>query len=232
MNNNGWIKLYRKLLDNPICNKPAWLSLWIHLLLLANHDNGSKFVWNGKEIELKAGQFVTGREVLSRKTGIPESTIEDRLSFLENSLQIRQQKFNKYRLITIVKWKEYQETDNKPTTNRQQTDTFKNVKNIRSKEEENMYAFERFWSIYPKKELKKKTIEIWQRKGLDSHIEVILKFVNLAKETDRWRKGYVKQPPVFLNGECWNDDLASYNDFNKESHQILVKAPSNKYENI
>lgn len=132
--NSGWIKLHRKLLDNPISRKPAWCALWVTLLLLANHDNRNKFIWNGKEIEQKAGEFVTGRKSLSEQTGIPESTIEDILKFLENSCQIRQQKTTKYRLITIVKWNEYQETDNKATTKQQQSDT---IKKLRSKEDKN-----------------------------------------------------------------------------------------------
>jgi hypothetical protein len=132
--NSGWIKLHRKLLDNPMCNKPAWAWLWITLLLLANHDDDHKFIWDFKEITLKKGQFVTGRKVLSNQTGIPETTIERILDYLQNSGQIGQQKTTKYRLITIVKWNEYQEVDNKRTTNGQQTDTFKNV---RSKEYKN-----------------------------------------------------------------------------------------------
>lgn len=132
--NNGWIKLHRKLLDNPIMTKSSWVHLWIVLLMLANHDDDHKFIWNGKDIILKKGEFITGRKALSDITHIPESSVEDILRYLENSCQIRQQKTTKYRLITIVKWNEYQESDNKATTKQQQSDTFKNV---RSKEDKN-----------------------------------------------------------------------------------------------
>lgn len=73
-------------------------------------------------------------------------------------------------------------------------------------------AFDRFYEKYPKKELKKKAKEIWKRKKLDTYLENILLFVENAQKTDRWLKGYVKSPPAFLNGECWNDNLESYND--------------------
>lgn len=73
-------------------------------------------------------------------------------------------------------------------------------------------TFLSFWKEYPKKELKKKSEEIWQRKKLERHLPVILDFISRAKNTDRWQKGYIKQPPAFLNGECWNDDLSAYND--------------------
>lgn len=100
-----------------------------------------------------------------------------------------------------------------------------------SSKEEN--GFSLFWENYPKKELKKKTKEIWDRKKLDSHLQEILTFIASAKNTDRWKKGYVKQPPVFLNGECWNDDLAGYNDKtgNKKPDNVL-QAKQGKYDNF
>lgn len=83
---------------------------------------------HGKIFNLQEGQLITGRKKLSEGTGIPESTIEDILKLLENEQQIQQQKTTKYRLITIVNWKEYQESDNKATTKQQQADTYKNDK--------------------------------------------------------------------------------------------------------
>lgn len=110
---NGWIKLHRKLLDNPIVKKPAWISLWVILLLLANHNDEKCFIWKGKKVQQRKGQFVTGRKKLREISGVPESTIERILSYLESEHQIGQQKTTKYRLITILKWEEYQKLDNK-----------------------------------------------------------------------------------------------------------------------
>ena len=82
-------------------------------------------------------------------------------------------------------------------------------------------AFDQFWTAYPKKELKRRAREIWGRKGLDSKVAEILSFIVSASLTDRWTKGYIKQPTAFLNGECWNDDLAAYND-KKATQKIAV----------
>ena len=139
MENNGWIKLHRRILENPLYKNPAWLSVWITLLLLANHNEDKEFFLEGKQIKIKPGQFVTGRKAISMKTGIPQTTVERILSALERVQQIGQQKTTKYRLITILKWKDYQMLDNKWTTNGQQTDTIKkNNKNKKysSKKEE------------------------------------------------------------------------------------------------
>lgn len=115
-------------MEKAFYKKPHYLALWVHLLLSANHDE-SEFMWNGGVLKVKSGQFVTGRKQLSAQSGIPETTVEDILSFLEREQQIRQQKTTKYRLITIVKWGQYQNSDNKATTKRQQADTNKNEKN-------------------------------------------------------------------------------------------------------
>jgi len=133
MENQGWIKLHRKILDNPICKKPNYAWLWVYLLLKANHKE-EKFMWNKEIIIIKDGQLLTGRKQLSQETGIPEGTIEGILTAMDkNGHQIQQQKTTKFRIITILNWKEYQQsdrkTDNKRTTNGQQTDTNKNDNN-------------------------------------------------------------------------------------------------------
>lgn len=71
--------------------------------------------------------------------------------------------------------------------------------------------FDIFWEAYPKKELKKRSSEIWATKKFSTKLPEILAFVEKAKLTIRWKKGFIKQPTAFLNGECWNDDLTAYN---------------------
>lgn len=138
---NGWIKLHRKMVDKAFYKKPQYFLLWIHLLLSANHAK-KEFMWNGNIILVKEGQMVTGRKELCEQTGIPESTIEDILKFLERQHQIQQQKETKYRLISIVNWVKYQNPDtksnNRATTEQQQADTNKNDNN----EKKNPFSLE------------------------------------------------------------------------------------------
>lgn len=139
----GWIKLHRQILDNAIARKPMYAWLWTTLLLMANHED-NEFIWNGEKRICKAGQVLTGRDALSLQTGIPSTSIERILNYLENEHQIGQQKTSKFRLITIIKWSEYQildiKTDNKRTTDGQQTDTNKNDNN--DKNEKNIHVAE------------------------------------------------------------------------------------------
>lgn len=136
---NGWVKLHRKIIENPVANKPNYLALWVWILLLANHQE-NKFMWNGETIIIKEGQLLCGRKELSMKSGISPSTVERILNYLENEHQIEQQKTNKFRVITVINWKEYQKTDNKMdnrwTTDGQQMDTIKKNKNEKNEKKD------------------------------------------------------------------------------------------------
>ena len=70
----GYIKLYRNLLENPLASKPDYCWLWCVLLMSASHKETS-FIFNNEKHILKAGQLLTGRNKLSKITGIPQSQV-------------------------------------------------------------------------------------------------------------------------------------------------------------
>jgi endonuclease III-like uncharacterized protein len=149
----GWIKLHRKLLENAVMSKGAYLQIWLALLLLANHKE-TEFIFNNRKQVLQPGQLITGRKKLKEITGIPESTIEDILRYLENEKQIRQQKTSKFRIISVCNWHIYQneeelrhQTDNTSTSSRHLTNTYKNDKN-----EKNFYRKKDFYQSKRKEE--------------------------------------------------------------------------------
>ena len=163
---DGYIKLHRKILDNPISKKSDYAWLWTVLLLKANHKE-TKFVFNNETLILKPGQLLTGRKKLASETGINESQIYKILNFLEKEHQIEQQKTNKFTVITVLKWANYQgdktkkeqqkeqPSNNQVTTKEQQSNTYKNDKNV--KNDKNTYKSEKNKDKKKKKE-KKKTI--------------------------------------------------------------------------
>lgn len=110
----GWIKLHRQLLNKSYFKNPKKLSLWILLLLKANHEP-RKERFGGKTIICNPGQFTTGRKQLADELGMSESAVNRTLNHFEKiEQQIEQQTSTTNRLISIVNWDKYQISDNKP----------------------------------------------------------------------------------------------------------------------
>lgn len=134
MSLGGWVKVHRVLSDHHISSDPATLSVWIHLLLLANHREAKRLI-NGRVIAVQPGQLITSRKSLAAKTGVNESKVERILTTLKNEQQIEQHGSSKFRVISIVKWAEYQsdeqqneqQLNSRRTTDEQQMNTLEEV---------------------------------------------------------------------------------------------------------
>jgi uncharacterized phage protein (TIGR02220 family) len=122
INLDGYIKLYRKLLDNPIvCKDSDYLAVWIYILLNATHKEVPA-LFSGKKIILKPGQLITGRKSISEKLNISESKVTRIINSFIFERQIEQQTCNKNRLITILNWNDYQGSERQ--TEQQVNSTF------------------------------------------------------------------------------------------------------------
>lgn len=127
MSQMGWIKLHRKLLDNPIFQNAELLQLFLYCLLKANHEP-KKILFNGKEELIGRGQFITGREVISKDLKQNAITSYKRLKTLENLEILNIKSNNRFSLVTIENYELYQtlgddcnnEMNNKGTTEEQQ----------------------------------------------------------------------------------------------------------------
>ena len=71
-------------------------------------------------------------------------------------------------------------------------------------------GFEGFWQMYPVKKGKGQAWRSWQRQHLDPLQAMICRSIedHLDRDED-WRRNYIKHPATFLNGRCWEDDLAT-----------------------
>ena len=88
---DGYIKVYRNILDNPVvCKDSEYFVVWCYLLLNATHKE-KKMLFAGKKITLKAGQLITGRIKIAEHFKISESKVQRILKMYENEQQIEQQ---------------------------------------------------------------------------------------------------------------------------------------------
>lgn len=136
--NRGFLKLYRKIADNPLWNKKPFSDgqAWVDLLLIANHKPGI-IDKRGIRIKIKRGQVGYSVLGLSDRWGWSRSKVVRFLKHLETEQQIEQQKSTVTTLITLINYESYnqdeqqkeQQTSSRRTADEQQTNTNKNEKN-------------------------------------------------------------------------------------------------------
>lgn len=229
--NEGWVKIHRKVFDNPIvCKDAEVFAIWMYLLLNATHTEYD-VLFKGKRITLQKGQLVTGIISIAKKLKVDKNKVQRTLKMFENEKQIEQQTSNKNRLISIVSWEEYQENDkqndkqvinNRETTDKQVI-TNKNIKNINNINNNNIYGhptksndhthekqFEKFYSFYPRK-VKRQDVMKWFEKNkpsceLFSSMMHSLEQFRASKEWLEDGGKYIPYPSTWLNQRRWEDE--------------------------
>lgn len=141
----GFIKLYRAIWDNPHWEeKPFEPSrAWIDMLLLANYKD-SQFRKRGNIVVVRRGQIGISIKGLGDRWGWSPGKVDRFLQELSvgDEPQIEYQKSNITTLITILNYDKYQsngeqngyQTDTKRIPNGAQTETSKEVKELKKKE--------------------------------------------------------------------------------------------------
>lgn len=205
---DGYIKVYRNILDNPVvCKDSEYFVVWCYLLLNATHKE-KKMLFAGKKITLKAGQLITGRIKIAEHFKISESKVQRILKMYENEQQIEQQISNKNRLITILHWDLYQcseqqieqQLNNNQTTTKQQLNTNKNDKNDKNErninnvlcDREAIELFEKLWSLFPVKKGKGQVSLTAKRRllkvGLEEMTRAIDRYIHELEKDSEWRR--------------------------------------------
>ena len=119
--------------------------LFLHFLLTASFKD---FVWMGQK--MKAGQLITGRKKLAEDLGFTEQQIRTAIEKLKSTGEITTKTTNKYTVITVVNWANFQSdeetatntsTNEQPTNNQQITNNQPHIKNVKNvKNDKNNYT--------------------------------------------------------------------------------------------
>jgi hypothetical protein len=224
----GYIKLYRKLLENPMFKNAELLQLFLYCLLKANREPGKAF-YGSNEIDVGKGQFITGRFELSSTLGQKPDATYKRLKRLETLNIIALQSNNRNTLVTVLNWDLYQskkeECNNEVTTESQQNNN--KVTQTRSKEiKNNIYTddLEEIRSHYKGTKTKdaalKKLPALIKKYGKEELIRGITRY-NAYVEAER-NKGF-KGLKYKNESTYWNGGYVDYLDENCKDKPKEIK---------
>ena len=148
----GWIKLHRKIEDNPLFqDKPFCKTMaWIDLLLLANHEDADFMDRRGNVVEGKQGTVYRSIVFLSDRWGWSKNKVNHFLKQLVKMEMIEKKSSTQGTTLTIVNYGDYQKqgstkgsTQGKPEGSSKEAqgkpeDTYKkNIKKDKKKDKEN-----------------------------------------------------------------------------------------------
>jgi len=117
---NGWIRLDRAIQDNFLWQEPEALKLWLYLLMAASLTDKAT-VFNGKMLNIKRGDLVFGLHAASSRLGISVRRLRKYLDWFESDHMIDKQTTNKFSIISITNYSQYQDTGKQPSSKSQAT---------------------------------------------------------------------------------------------------------------
>ena len=137
MKTHGYIHLHRSLLSWPYHNNPSMLTVWTHLLMLAEYEDCQH-----EGVTIRRGELLISQQWLAEYLGISEKQLRLCLQKLEEGKEITKRRASGRTLITILKYNDYQaftsaqpseEASHTPTVSpekgQQKGDMERNIKN-------------------------------------------------------------------------------------------------------
>ncbi len=137
--NNGWVKLHRKFIEWEWYDDANVMRLFIHCLLLANHEDKK---WRG--IDIKRGVFISSYSKMSSSLKLSIQQIRTAFDKLEKTGEVTRETTSEYTKVIVCNYSTYQsdkkesnKPNNKRVTNEQQSNnnqitTTKNEKNYKN----------------------------------------------------------------------------------------------------
>lgn len=172
---NGYVCLWRKSLNSLVFGNEKCWKIWCWCLMRANFKENT-FLLGRKKITIKPGQFVMGLKKSKEELDLAVSTIHYWLSFLEDEEMVELKKTNKYTIITIKNWKDYQGVELKKNSNQNANGTLKETNNNVNNDKEVTNVTEKYSELVYE--------DIDQPKKISKPVKVLEPFI-LANEIDK-----------------------------------------------
>ncbi|HFX3831123.1 hypothetical protein EGW37_11490 [Enterococcus faecium] len=248
--NLGYIKLYRKVTSSFVWTNPSMLKLWLLCLMKASHE-GRRFLFNGNEVSLSSGQFVTGRDALAKEYNqgassdqvIVSRTLWRWIKKFEKEGMLSISSTPKYSVISINKWEDYQSSDQHLSSDRpapvQHLSTNKNDKNDKNDKNNNNPRNSRKTREYadddPNKKLAILLLKLI-RKNQNIKEPDLNKWANtirLTIESDKRTGREVQDMIVWAtSNDFWSGVILSPTSLRKHFDKMAIQKNKRKQQNI
>lgn len=232
----GWIKLHRKFVEWEWFHRSEMVQAMLYFILMANHAPNK---WQGFTIE--TGQFVTSFDKISKATGLTIQTIRTCINRLKSTGEITTKTTNKYSVVTICKYDNYQDINpieqqaeqqaEQQTSNKQST-TNKNDKN---KENNISVSFETFRKSFPGTKRGLETeLKNFMKKNNPEIVYLLLPALEKEKQ-NRANLEYQKKIDskifipswknlsTWINQKCWEQEFSEIMPGNQVNGKITVR---------
>lgn len=193
---SGYIKSYRSMLSWRWHDDAGTLSLWMHLLWMANYEDVE---WH--DMTIKRGQLVTSVKSLSEVTGLSAQQLHTRLERLVKTKEIEVRPTNKFSIITICNYERYQgeqQTTNKQPINNQETNKKQPITIKEYKEEKeiknNIYSDLENFSKSENVDAEIEEVEILENLGSND----IGNTITLTNDEKRFKKPTIEQIQQYI----------------------------------
>lgn len=220
MANEGYIKLYRRMMKWGWYTDTPTKCVFLHLLFVASYEG-----YYYKGVYLEPGQTVASIRQIATDTGLTVKQVRTAINHLKRTQEVAQSTNGKISVFTINNYAQYQGEGTDKGKQRAQKGhsegTVSNIKKVKKVKNTPLTPqgddvviprFDTFWSAYPRKTGKADARNKFEKLVTDeSTLSTILKSLEYLKTTEQWQKDsgkYIPYPATWLNQKRWEDETA------------------------
>lgn len=106
----GWVKIYRSLMDNPIWTEEPFTKgqAWVDLIMMANHEDKQIFTKHGNVVTVKRGSLLTSTQNLADRWQWSRGRVMRHLNVLKKLKMVTAVGTADGTLVTLVKYDDFQ----------------------------------------------------------------------------------------------------------------------------
>lgn len=124
----GYAQFHRKLLLNPISNKPNYLAVWVYIVLNANHTTKQVIINNAK-MTINRGEYLGSLQKISLHFNLSIASVKKIVDYFESEKMVNTKRTRNYTIFQVVSYDQYQTSKHKKNTKRTPSETTNNDNN-------------------------------------------------------------------------------------------------------